>query len=293
MSISSEILRIRSLRNRLRTKLIALGLMLPIDDQGGGGDTRSGKNDLEDCVTAVEGISGTKSITNTSKTDVASYQYAQVSDSNLRSRNIVSGVTILGVEGSYTGSPQQVNLTTGTFSYGGAETPPSTVTPPQGYDGFSQFNIQLTNSNPTLIPSNIRNGVVIMGVTGNFGAPSTDNFYQYYEGTVSVSNSNTITFYLPNGFELTNITKIRALFLFCHVSSIVEKTVLVAYIGNSWSGEYIFMRFLTNTFTYGSGGYGEWDCLSYNQNDKGLSITTPVPTIKFNGTYHIVLGYEQ
>ena len=46
-------------------------------------------------------VSGTKTITSTSKTDVSTYQYAQVSDSNLIASNIKSGVSILGITGTY------------------------------------------------------------------------------------------------------------------------------------------------------------------------------------------------
>lgn len=46
---------------------------------------------------------GKKTITGTAEVDVTEYATAQVVDENLVAENIKSGVTILGVEGTYTG----------------------------------------------------------------------------------------------------------------------------------------------------------------------------------------------
>lgn len=158
MSIATQISRLQGLRNRIVTKLTALGLL-----SGNG-------NDLEDCTNAVEAIGGTKAITDTSQTDVASYQYAQVTDANLRSGNIVSGITILGVTGTASMNPPSVNLQTKYLYYGGAAALPSSITPSSGYDGISTVYIERVDANPTLASSNIKSGVTIMGVTGTYGA---------------------------------------------------------------------------------------------------------------------------
>lgn len=158
MSIATQISRLQGLRNRIVTKLTSLGLL-----SGSG-------NDLEDCTNAVEAIGGTKAITDTSQTDVASYQYAQVTDANLRSGNIVSGITILGVTGTASMNPPSVNLQTKNLYYGGTAALPSSITPSSGYDGISAVYIERTDANPMLLSSNIKSGVTIMGVTGNYGA---------------------------------------------------------------------------------------------------------------------------
>lgn len=53
-------------------------------------------------ITKFKAPNGTINITTTAKTDVSGYQYAQVQDNNLVASNIKSGVTILGISGSYT-----------------------------------------------------------------------------------------------------------------------------------------------------------------------------------------------
>lgn len=165
MTIASEISRITGLRNRIRTKLVSLGLLQ-------GGDRAL--NDLAACTTAIESIGGTKNMTNTATQDVAGYQYAKVSDSNLVPGNIVSGVSILGVVGTASVSPPAARLQERTVLYGG-ENAPNTLVPSSGYDGISKVNFELTDANPKLIASNIRNGVKIMGVTGTYGQLQSKN----------------------------------------------------------------------------------------------------------------------
>ncbi len=53
-------------------------------------------------ITKFKAPSGTINITTTAKTDVSSYQYAQVQDNNLVASNIKAGVSILGINGTYT-----------------------------------------------------------------------------------------------------------------------------------------------------------------------------------------------
>ena len=71
-------------------------------------------------ITPISGVtpSGTKLLTDTTLTDVSTYQYAQVSDGNLVAGNIKKGVSILGITGtlesSSGGSPSKlVNLISG------------------------------------------------------------------------------------------------------------------------------------------------------------------------------------
>ena len=185
MSVATQISRLQGLRDRIKAKLSSLGI-------------GSGVTDLEDCTDAIESIGGTQLITDTTTVDVAGKQYARVDDANLSPSNIVSGVSILGVTGTANVQPPQANLTTGTFLYGMAAAP-STLTPPSGYDGFSQVTPTI-GFNPTLLPANIKDGVTIMGVTGTLDA------WNVYTLTV---NSTTDTIEIPFDFVPTdsNYTK--------------------------------------------------------------------------------------
>lgn len=165
MTIASEISRITGLRNRIRTKLVSLGLLQ-------GGDRAL--NDLAACTTAIEGIGGTQNITTLNTYDVAAKDKAKVVDSNLVPGNIVSGVSILGVVGTASVSPPAARLQERTVLYGG-ENAPNTLVPSSGYDGISKVNFELTDASPKLTPGNIRNGVKIMGVTGTYGQLQTKN----------------------------------------------------------------------------------------------------------------------
>lgn len=159
MSIATKLQTLLTLKNRIERKLDILGI-LPQGDEG-----------LSDCADAIDDMGGTKIITNTQTTDVAINQYAQVQDSNLVPGNIVSGVSILGVTGTASVTPPSAQLEQGFFEYGGARAP-STLYPGSGYDGFSQVVPILIDASPKLAPKNIRNGVTIMGVTGNYETPT-------------------------------------------------------------------------------------------------------------------------
>ena len=103
MSIQTEITRLQGLRNTMRAALVALGLA-------------QSTADLEDCVTAVEGIKNNGAVSG-SITDAAkpynvpagyhngqgTVGIANTEKEKLVAGNIKSGVTILGVAGTYSG----------------------------------------------------------------------------------------------------------------------------------------------------------------------------------------------
>ena len=183
MSVASELTRIYGLRNRLKTKLKNLGLLS--ENPRGGGAVIVG-NDLSACTQAVEGISGTKSMTNTSQQDVAGYQYAQVQDANLIPSNIAENVTILGVTGTHSGSTPSPVLQGGVYTYGQSAAP-ATLYAPSG-TAWGVMTPQL-DANATLVASNIKSGVQIMGVTGTY-----HGVYGSMRGGTPSANGGTLTF---------------------------------------------------------------------------------------------------
>ena len=148
MSVYSEISRLTSLRNRLKTKLYNLGLL------------RSQNAKLADCTDAVESIDEETPylISTAGIKNVAGVKYAQIDESAwVPAGTIPSGLeshlTGLGAIGIMSSRPRNP------ISIG-------TVYPNTGSQGMYANALEIDGD--VIKPSNIRNGVQILGVTGNY-----------------------------------------------------------------------------------------------------------------------------
>lgn len=263
MSVATQISRITGLRNRIRTKLISLGLLSSTPQ-------RSGGNDLEDCTDAIEGITGTQAITSLALYDVSGKQYAQVSDPNIVAQNIAEGVTILGVTGSHSGStPTQ--LTQSKDMYLGGASAPATVYPDSGYL-LSEVHPSMV-AQPTLIPENIKSGVTIMGVVGNYRGndlSSIGRVSKNHTGSATVVNS--ISFNVSN--EISDISEV----VLCRIRSSSDSL-------SSFDSSYIRMfetmpNIVTNNYLY---SYGESVFIGgIDYFNTGVSVTLSQGTLSFS-----------
>ena len=136
MSIATQISRLQDLRNTLRAKLVALGLV-------------QSSADMEDCVTAFDGLANNGAVSGSIAAKAQEYTVpagyhngsgkvaiASAEQEKIIPGNIKSGIIMLGVEGAYTGEGVTLQTKSVTPTKSAQD-----VTADDGYDALSKVTV--------------------------------------------------------------------------------------------------------------------------------------------------------
>lgn len=136
--------------------------------------------------------SGKITITNTAEVNVANYATAQVVDDNLNPSNIADGVTILGITGSYDNRKPEDTCNISATDLDFSIQTSNTFNPTTNH----VFNSVIINKPAFLAAENIKQGIIIAGVSGTYAGlvPS---------GTINITDTGLTN---VSAFEYAQIT---------------------------------------------------------------------------------------
>ena len=148
MTIQNEITNLENTKAAIKQAIIDKGVTVSSSDGFATYPAKIAQIETEPTLNTLSVTPSTTSQTLTPPSGVDGYDEVVVSavtsaiDADITAGNIKAGVEILGVTGSYTGEP--VNLQSKTFAASSTTATLTTVTPDSGYDGLSAVTVDLS-----------------------------------------------------------------------------------------------------------------------------------------------------
>ena len=208
-------------------------------------------------------------------------------DANITAGNIKNGVEILGVTGNYGGEAPVLETLTVSPSVSLA-----TYTPSTGYDGFDEVTVNAVTAaiDNNIVAGNIRTGVEILGVTGNYSGGGASPVIDSLNVTPTTSAQQITAPEGTDGYSPVNVSAVTSAIDANITAGNIKKDVTILGVTGNYEGTTptLTTKEITINGTYYASTDNADGYSSVTVNVSGGGFTTGIPReVSSLGVYQV------